>query len=440
MTIKTRIYPNGFKYIHESVRHPLPITTLFVFIRFGSIHETEERHKGIAHFIEHMCFKGTKSHPTAMDIVSGFDEKGAFLNAETTKQYTCYKVRCLDKYVEPCLRLLSDMLFHSTFKTSDLNLEKHVILEENIRAADDPTSYIDDSLYRVLYAGTPYKDPIDSITYHTPDPLQFKEMSVLYKTFYQPASMGISVISNLSFSTIERHIQSFVKQSAGSPLLPSLEYAPKVYTEPQFNVIYKKGINATHISLAFRTCMYGHKDVYPLSLLKNILGGYMSSRLFVLLREKNGLTYSSTCRTHYHSSSGHLEIYTMCDPTKVMKNRGKGAGVLPLIIGLLRQLIRQGVTQKEVEDAKGNFQGQHLLRMEHNENQCTHNGMEYILYDKTEIDPYESVYENHYASVTKEDIQGVIDRYIRPENMSVCLVGEHAPSLASIQKAVADFQ
>jgi len=441
MTIKTHVFPNGLKYIHQSLGQNLPITTIFIFIRFGSIHETENCHKGIAHFIEHMCFKGTKTHPTTMDLVSHFDETGAFLNAETAKQYTCYKVRCQNQYVESFIRLLSDMIFHSAFKPSDMAIEKHVVLEENIRAADHPASFIEESLYRILYAGTPYKDPIDSITYHTPDSIQFKELPLLYKKFYQPAYMGISTISSLSSSTIERYIKqsSFMTKPALPILDLSLEYIPKMYSEPQFTVIYKKGTIATHISLAFRVCMYGHKDMYALNLLKSILGGYMSSRLFILLREKHGLTYSSSCHTKYHSSSGHLEIYTLCDHTKVLKNKGK-PGVLPILIELLNDLIQKGITQKEFVHSKGHFQGQHLLHREVDENLCIYNGIEYILYDKTDIVPYESIYETYYAGVTKDQLNEVIRQYIRPENMSICLVGEHAPSLKSIQKTVAEFR
>lgn len=439
--IRTHTFPNGFKYIYQPVGHSLPMTTFFVFINLGSIHENEPHKKGAVHFIEHMCFKGTKRNPTPLDIMTTYDDKGAYFNAETHRQYTCYKVKCMDQFVEPCLKTLADILLHSVFKKKEMDLEKHVVLEENIRSDDNPLSHIEDAIYKALYTDTPYSDPIDTLEYHkSPQSLNHKTVVQLYREYYRPHNMGISVVSNLPFA----HIKTLLEQStfmtrskAPAPTL-CLNIPPRVNNQIQFKTFNKKGVQATHISISFRTCPYTHTDVYPLLLLKNILGGYMSSRLFMLLREKHGLTYSSTCHSTHHASSGHFEIYTLCDPSKTLKNKSK-PGVLPLLIQLLNDLLQHGITQKELTSTKGYFQGQMTLNMEQGQSKTTYNGIEYILYDKTDIVPYEKVFKTHVEHLTKDILNDVIHRYFHPANMFVCLVGENVPDLATVQKYCRHF-
>lgn len=429
--IQSKIFPNGLKLIHQSVGHSHPISSIFVFIRFGSIDEIDVKTKGIAHFIEHMCFKGTKQRKDSIDIVSAYDEIGAYLNAETHKQYTCYKVKCMDKYVAHSIRVLSDMILHSTFKKKEVDLERHVVIEENIRADDDPTTHIDNAIYKILYANTPYSDPIDDISFHhNANSLALPEILSNYRKFYQPQYIGISVVSNLSFATVKKAISNSAFMTPG-PRCPaittrSLQLLPTIQT-PKIIIMKKPGINATHISIAFRTCEHGHKDQYALYLIQNILGGYMSSRLFMILREKHGLTYTSSCHSLHHAISGHFELRTMCDPTKLLKSR-QTPGVLSLLVEILNDLLADGITQKELNDVKGNFQGKHLLDMEKSDTKCSYNGIEYILYDKPEIVPYESLYSTFFERITKKNILDIARKYFRPENMIISLVGEHVPT------------
>jgi predicted Zn-dependent peptidase len=383
------------------------------------------------------------------------------------------------------------MLFHSVFKKKEMDLERHVVLEENIRADDNPLTHIEDAIYNALYADTPYSDPIDSLEYHkSPQSLPLKDVVQLYREYYRPDNMGISVVSNLPFTTIKHlleHSTFMTRSKTPSPTLcierpprnnPNIQYnsfprqtppsVPKggvcwekseliprritpliewprrghkineLLSGERVKIIPKKGVQATHISLSFRTCPHHHDDVYPLLLLKNIIGGYMSSRLFMLLREKHGLTYTSTARSVHHASSGHFEIYTLCDPSKTLRNKSK-PGVLPLLLQLLNDLIEHGITQKELTSTKGYFQGQMTLSMEQGQTKSTYNGIEYILYDKTDITPYEKVFKTHVEHVTKDIIHQVIRRYFHPANMFVCLVGEHAPEVEAIQRYCRHF-
>jgi predicted Zn-dependent peptidase len=441
--------PGGLRVVTATMPH-LASVSVGIWVNTGGRHETA-RENGAAHFIEHMCFKGTKQKPTPLSIMTTYDDKGAYFNAETHRQYTCYKVKCMDQFIEPCLKTLADILLHSVFKKKEMDLERHVVLEENIRSDDNPLSHIEDAIYKALYTDTPYSDPIDTLEYHkSPHSLDHKDVIQLYREYYRPDNMGISVISNLSFATIKHLLEQSTFMTRAKSIhsnengwktqIPTLclNTPPKTNPDIQFKIIPKKGVQATHISISFRTCPHDHADLYPLLLLKNIIGGYMSSRLFMLLREKNGLTYSSTCHSTHHASSGHFEIYTLCDPSKTLKNKSK-PGVLPLLLQLLNDLIEHGITQKELTSTKGYFQGQLTLHMEQGQTKSTYNGIEYILYDKTDIVPYEQIFKTYVEHLTKDMIHQVIRRYFHPENMLVCLVGEHAPNLETVQRYCRHF-
>jgi predicted Zn-dependent peptidase len=384
-----------------------------------------------------MCFKGTHQLPTSKEVSGTYDAIGAYVNANTNKEYTSYIVKCSDEYTANCIDVLSDMVLQSSFTSSNMNLEKNVVKEETIRLDDSPEYHILSMKDRLLYAGTPYANPIDDLSYHIgKDPLPNKSVLEYYRKFYHPNRMGISIVSNLSFETIQRMVSHtyFTKRSVPTEI-PRPIYTLSIHPDVQIDIRQKKGVNATHLDMSFRICEYGHPDMYRLILLSNIIGGYMSSRMFMILREKHGVTYKSICNTECYQPTGMLSLYTMCDHTKMMKNKDN-KDVLELLAQLINQLKSHGVTQKEVEDAKGNYKGRYLQNLQDVQNSCFHNGLEMLIYDNPHSIPYQDVYKTYYAKITKKDINDMIQKYIRRENMVVCLFGEHVPSLASVEDVV----
>lgn len=431
MTTSTYTFKNGFKLVYQKADSSIQTTSIVVFVKFGSIHE---RIPGAAHFIEHMCFKGTHSKNTTKDIASPYDKIGAFLNASTYKEYTDYIVKCEDVYVANCVDVLSDMVLHSTFTTKNLNLEKNVVKEETIRLDDDPEYHISKMSESLLYSMTPYANPIDDLSYHTSKtPLPNSDITDHYHQFYQPYNMGISIVSNLSFDTIKSMVSKthFTKKPSHIQSIPRHIYTIAIPPDLQLNIQQKKGIHATHLSISFRICEYGHPDMYRMKILSNILAGYMSSRIFTLLREKHGLTYKSTCTINCYQPTGQISIYTICDPTKMMPNK-LDVGVLSLLIQLLSDLLNRGVTQKEVNEAKGNLKGKFVQSLENPHNTCLHNGVEQIVYDNPHSIPYKQLYHLYYEKITKKSINEMIKKYMKRENMVVCLFGEHVPSRDSV--------
>jgi len=241
-----------------------------------------------------MCFKGTYRRPTSKDITTQYDKIGAFLNANTYKEYTDYIVKCEDIYAANCIDVLSDMVLHSTFSSKYMNLEKNVVKEEAIRLDDDAEYHISKMTEALLYSNTPYANPIDDLSYHT-QKLALPNIGVIsdYHQFYQPYNMGISIVSNLSFETIKQMVSKtyFIKKPSRIESVPRHIYTLASPHDVQLNIQKKQGVHATHLSISFRICEYGHPDMYRLQVLSNILSGYMSSRMFMLLREKHGVTY-----------------------------------------------------------------------------------------------------------------------------------------------------
>lgn len=432
----TYTYKNGFRLIYQKADSKLPVTSIMLFIKFGSIHENTEV-KGIAHFIEHMCFKGTRILPTSKEVTGTYDKIGSYLNATTNKEYTSYIVKCSDEYSANCMDVLSDMVLNSVFKTNHMALEKHVVKEETIRLDDNPEYHISTMTEKLLYAGTPYSNSIDDLSYHIGnDPIPNKDVLEFYRKYYQPNRMGISVVSNLSFETIQRMISHtyFTKRTISEPISRSI-YTISTHSDIQIDIRKKKGVNATHLNISFRICEYGHPDMYRLEILANIVGGYMSSRMFMLLREKHGVTYKSTCTVDCYQPTGRLSLYTMCDHTMMMKNKNN-IGVLRLLIQLLKNLKKNGVTQKEVDDAKGNYKGRFIQSLQDFQNPCMHNGLEMIIYENPHSIPYQEIYATYYDKITKKDINDTIKKYMIDENMAVCLFGEHVPTLDSVESVI----
>jgi predicted Zn-dependent peptidase len=435
--IYTHTFPNGFRVIYETPQNSNPISAIQVFCEVGSAMETDDV-RGISHMVEHMIFKGTKKILSSEDIFKIFDEIGAYINAKTEKSYTNYQIKCHDDYVKKCIIELSDMLLNSVFKRAEFEKEKKVVVEENFRLEDNNNARIEDMYDASIYKGSSYQYSVDILAYHGENTLQHEQVIKFYKMFYRPENMVLSIITHMPFSKVIDIIKrsEFVTQiNETHPIRlpkPIMDYA--IQTEPQYIMQTRAGLNEVKLIVVFRTCSQYSPDKYALNLLSNVLGGYMGARLFTILREKNGLTYSSFCDTCYYSILGDFSIFSETDPNKLLLNKGVGKGVLPLIMDIIRDLQKNGVGKSELEVSKHNLRGSMALEEEMNENACFYNGSKLILYDEEHITPYKKRYDTHYKHITQRDIHDVIKRYLVKSNMTVCLLGKHIPNIKKIKE------
>jgi len=393
-----------------------------------------------------MCFKGTPNRPSSEQIASVYDKQGAYFNAHTEKRYTCYVVKCSDDHFAESIQVLADMMMKSLFDKRAYTKEKNVVMEETILLNDKPTTILFNQMDQMVYRGSSYQHPIDTVEYHTGQHvLDYPAIVEMYRLHYRPDQMVLSVVSQLSLAAILKAVKktAFVRASSSQITCrtPSPNYSLISQTGIQCSVFRKPGVQATYIGIGFRTCDQTNPDKYVLDLLKYVLGGYMSSRLYQLLRNDNGLTYTSNVYAEHYEHTGKFMIYASVDHRKIIRTSNRQPGVIPIIIGMLNDLVKQGISADELATAKGFIQGNWTITAQDGDNACIYNGLEYLLYDKPrEIVPYMSLYDVHYKDISKDAVQQVIRRYFRDDHMNVVCVGEHVPSESAVFRECSKFR
>jgi len=485
--IKTHTFPNGFRLIYEPPQTTLPITSIYTYCDIGSAYETDDC-RGVSHFIEHMCFKGTKKIPSPQGIFSEYDNVGAFFNATTDKRYTVYTIKTRDEYSKHCIQIMSDMLLNSIFNKKEFEKEERVVIEENIRANEEAAGILDDMTEEMMYKGSSYAFPVDSIDYHKNIRFSYEKVVEIYRGFYLPERMILSIVSNVPFNEIVKSLEtSYFAKTFGANRITvgsggermnsgtlvkelllqkhNIHFSNITQNDIQYNIQTKPGTSTIHLNIAFRTCNRYSHDKYVLNMLKHILGGSLGSRLSLILREKNGLTYTSDVYTDYNEFSGQFVIYAQVDQDKIIYNKtnsltkvpelgrsptltfgsrlapndksnktkgktNKNKGVLPLIIGLLNDLVKNGITESELTTTKKNIFGKMTIRLEDTSIQASNNGFEYLVNggNANIITPYSQIYDTHLKEITKKQIDDIIIKYFKRSCMNVALVGGKNPS------------
>jgi len=436
MPILHHTYPNGFRVIYENSFSRIPISSAFIVCDMGSVYEYDKM-RGASHFIEHMCFKGTKKIPDSNDIFAEYSKIGAYFNAFTDRRYTCYTVKCQDEYLEHSLQVVSDMLMNSTFKKSEFVKEHKVIIEENNNNENNPENVLNDEVNKMLYRGSSYEHQVDDLTFHHKNSLDYNDILDFYRVYYHPSNMILSIVSHLPFE----HIKAMIKTTyfhknpkrVQPSIVPVIQFGLLPYTEIQYKMIEKKGISNTLISIGFRTCPRSSIDKYILILLSKIMGGGFSSRLMKLLREKKGLVYHAKCTAQNYEHMGEIVFFTVTKPANFFSS-GKKEGVLSLMMKTINSMKKEGITEEEIRNAKGYIKGSNVLNLESLTTQTQYNGEEWLMGDNVQkIVPYSKLYETYYHNITKADVTRVINQYIIPQNMCVCIVNSKPLALDKVK-------
>ena len=435
MKIETYSWPNGFRVIYQKSQNVVNNTHIQVFCDVGSAYEVDNI-RGVSHFIEHMCFKGTHKIPTTKELMIYYDKIGAYFNAYTEKRYTCYVLKCGDEYIENSLVIMSDMILNSKFNKKEFLKEQNVVIEENIRSSDDPMSTIQDLTNMCLYNGSSFMYPIDTLSYHKTG-LNYEDVLDFYHTFYRPSRMIVSIVSNQSFSLIKRALKKtqFIKHHM-SDAIPSKYFINyRIHPQSDVKIILKinPSINTTHLYIGFRT---ETKDKYVLNMLNNIISSAFNSRLFILLREQQGLTYTSKVFVDYNEFSGDFTIYTEADNTEIMRNGLREPGVFPIIIKMLLNLIKNGVSNEEMRLAHGFERGHINLKLENNNSIANHNGYNFLIQPDVPVVPLSEIYKVRYQRIQKSHVNSVIQTYFKRSGMAIGMIGQKLPSKKQITELI----
>lgn len=383
-------------------------TTALVIFKTGSKNETRET-SGLSHFLEHMFFKGTKNRPNTLVLSSEMDSLGGEYNAFTSKEYTGYWFKVANNKLNKALHILSDMLFNSLFDEQEIEREKGVIIEELNMYQDNPRMHIEDVFEACLYGDT----SAGWETIGTKENIRrFKRQDFLAYLEQQYGSRSAYIVIAGAVKPVDKKLagklfSGFQKNNyQDKPLLVEKQ------THPQLKIVPKKTDQLT-LALGVRTVKIDHPDEFKLKLLAIILGGSMSSRLFINLRERNGLAYYVRTSNEFYSDSGYLD-------TQAGVPRDKIEMAIKIILEEYKKLTTELIPEKELRRAKDILQGRVMLQMEASDNLANWYAQQ-VMYRRTILTPGELI--KKIKKISAIDLQKVARQIFINRHLNLAIIG-----------------
>ncbi len=347
--INRSVLPSGLTVISEQIPSVRSVS-IGVWVKTGTRFETAENN-GIAHFLEHMMFKGTDRR-SPLEIARSLESVGGHLNAYTSKDLTCYYAEILDEYLPRAVDVLSDILLCSRFSAEEMEKERLVILDEIHSLEDSPDELIQDYMIRALFPDHALGFPILGEA-KTVSRLSRNDLVAFYRRFYSARNMVIAAAGNLRHEElVELCSRHFTFSESNHPWTV---HSPDHLGRGEW--VYPKPINQSHICVGFPALPYHHPRKYELLVLNTLLGGGMSSRLFQNIREKHGVAYSIYSFIDTYFDIGLLSIYLGTD----MKNLERAEGLLERELQDLRD---NPPKPEELHQTKSQLKGSLMLGLE----------------------------------------------------------------------------
>jgi len=408
MNFKKIKFKNGLRLILSPMEETKAVTALILF-KVGSRYEKKDIN-GISHFVEHMMFKGTKKRQSTLDISKVLDSVGAEYNAFTAKDHTGYYVKVSADKIELALDVLSDILYNSKFDSAEVEREKQVIVEEINMIEDNPLMYIGDLFEQTIYGDEPLGWQISGSRENVKNITRNKIMDYV-NTYYQPSNMLIGVSGRFDKNILNLirkyfHIDTLKKPAS------SFKKIKIVQSRPQLKLNYKE-TEQVHICLGFPSYSYFDKRIYPLYLLSVILGGNMSSRLFISIRERKSLAYFIRSAVSLYQDTGNLEIQAGLDKKRVSE-------AIKAIIDELKKMKNEKVDSDELKKAKDFLKGKLILELESSESVASWLSKQELLLNKI-ITPKQQI--EKLEKVTSQDIQNVANDIIKYRKINLAMIG-----------------
>ena len=344
---------NGIRVVHQHI----PTTNIVhcgIFLGIGSRDESPEN-QGIAHFWEHMAFKGTKRR-TSIDIIESLDSIGGELNAFTDKEKVVFYASVRDQYFERAVDVLTDITFHSTFPKKELEKERGVILEEMAMYFDSPDDSLQDELEAVIFKNHPMGMNILGKE-ETVRAFKKKDFVSFFAEHADNRKIVFSCIGNISLKQVERLAKKYLERKT---IFKSNAKRKKFGTYKQNEKILQRGSKQARCAIGRDAYPLLHENRIPLYLMSNIIGGPgMNSRLSLSVREKHGLVYAIDAHYHAYSDTGMFAIYFGTEPKQVKK-------CITLIRKEMNKLCIKRLSPSDLASAKEQIKGQLALSEENN--------------------------------------------------------------------------
>lgn len=384
--------------------------TLLAMVDTGSKNE-DRNNRGISHFIEHMMFKGTEKRPSTMVISSELDVLGGVYNAFTSKEYTGYWMKINHKQLNKAADVLSDMMFNSKFEQEEIDRERGVILEELNMYLDNPMYHIEDIFENLLYGDQPAGWDVIGIK-ETLNKMQRKDFINYINSQYGTNNMVLCLAGKIEKDVEKKILKYFSGKNNTKPVLRPKTKEKQI--KPAHNFYYKKTDQA-HLSLGVRTFPNNHKDENILKMIAVILGGSMSSRLFMNLRERNGLAYYVRTSPEFYSDSGYLTTNAGVPVDKLDK-------ALKIIIREYNRMRTELISEEELKRAKDMVEGRVVIQFEASDNLANWYGRQVIMKEKITT-PKD--YLTAIKKITSADIKRVANKIFANDRLNLAVIGPY---------------
>jgi predicted Zn-dependent peptidase len=412
--------PSGLRLVTEAMPHVRSVT-VGVWLTRGSRHEDEDE-SGVAHFVEHMLFKGTATR-SAQAIAQTIDSVGGQLDAFTAKEYAGYYIKVLDDHVPIAIDLLADLVMRPAFDATDIDREQSVILEEIKMVEDAPDDLVHEVFAQQFWARHPLGRPILG----TPETVSSFDAACLREYFartYLAPNLIVAAAGHLDHAALRDLIErAFEKLPGGAA--PDADVPPDVTPGV---VLRQKDIEQSHLCLGTPAYPQAHADRHALYVLNTILGGSMSSRLFQHIREERGLAYAVFSNLTTYSDAGVITVYAGCAVEKVSE-------VIDLTLAELRGLREAAVPADELRRAKDHLKGSLMLSLENTSSRMSQLARQEIYFGRHfSLDELLGGIEG----VSADDVQRVASELFRDGAPVGTVVGprfDHAPTLEQLRAA-----
>jgi predicted Zn-dependent peptidase len=415
------ILANGLHLLVEELPHTYS-ASIGVFVGVGSGHESRPI-CGISHFIEHMLFKGSRKRPTPKQISDAVEGVGGILDAYTSFDSTVYYAKVAHMHFDRALDVLADMIVHPCFDPRDVEKERRVITEELRETEDAPSELVEVLLDQAMWGDQPLgrdiagdEESVAAITH--------ADVVTHWRAHYTAGNTVISVAGNIQAAYVKEAVErAFAELPPGEPSasLPSLPVrpGPSLILHPDDN---EQG----NFALGFAGIPHSDPDRRAMLVLDTVMGDGASSRLFQEIREERGLAYSVGSYVREYHDAGKWIFYGSLEPNNLHE-------CLSVILHHLRDALRDGITEEELQQVKEQVKGGILLSLEDTWSVAARNGSHELRYGC--VIPVEQVVAEVEA-VTREDVLRVAQRVLSEETMHLTVIGpyEEAENLQELLK------
>ena len=398
--------PNGQTVVVYEIKNN-PIVTIDTWIKTGSINETDTNN-GVAHFLEHLFFKGTKAHPTG-EFDKILESKGAIVNAATSKDFTHYYITIPSEYFDKAMELHSDMLLNPQIPRKELEKERKVVLEEIAKDGNTPSKKVYDNLNDMMYTTHPYKRKVIGIS-DIIGTIRREEILDYFNKYYAPSNMVTLVVGDVDTQKAVSKIQQCFNQEYRKPIKKSFRKESQLQTQKR-KTDYSD-TQSGYMMIGFRGVNISDKDTFALDVLSKVLGGGKSSRLYRDIKEQRGLAYSISASNGSFRDDGIFYITANFTPTCLDKLEKS-------IFEEVKNIQKYGITDEELNRAKNMIIQDTYYSRESTSNITSELGYIMALTNSS------ALYDNYVdcvKKVTAEEVKAAANKFLGVNRSAVSIV------------------